>query len=311
MTEDKKLIKFLSVPNKRTVKDFIGSICRQLNFTRTNYKEINGIFVENLQNNRYHLHVYPRSDEIKEGLQQIGKATSDANYLSVEINKVNHLFIMPPFNNSVYRVFPLDRTCELFEKVIEFSTGVHQTIMDILLLIDTSKYKILYLVCNRAKTYIAFNNGTDAMEMMEILRSQHFSPKFSNCYAKLIYVEGDQSQQQIITPRRPQQNNVAPLNFRANNTTRRDNNVIRQHNNMIRQRNMQRPYNVVPHFNNVHMRHHQNYPRQNFQRVPMRRNFMQHQNIRNNNLGGARFVRVMYPDNNQRNQYEMRLVRRF
>jgi hypothetical protein len=305
------------------VKDFIGGICRQLNFTRTNYKEINAIFIENLQNSRYHLHLYPRSQVIKEGLENIGKATSDPNYLSVEINKMNHLFVMPPFNNSVYRVLPMDRTCELYEKVIEFSTGIHQTIMDILLLVDTSKYKISYLVCNRAKSYIAFNNGTDAMEVMEILRSLHFAPKFSTCYAKLIYVEGNQSQQQIIPPHQAynnnlsvsQQQNVTRPFVRANNATRRGNN-IRRNNNILRGNNATRPhnmrlhYNVTPQFNHVAI---QQNPRHNVSyRRPMRRNLMQQQHNRDNiNLGGARFVRVMFPENNIPNQYEMRLVRRF
>lgn len=329
MTEDKKLIKFLSIPSKRTVKDFIGSICRQLNFTRTNYKEINGIFVEKLQNNRFHLHIFSRSDEIKEGLQNIGKSTSDPNYLSIEINKINHLFVMPPFNNSVYRVLPMERNCEFFEKVIEFTTGINQTIMDVLLLIDTNKYKILYLVCNRAKTFIAFQNGTDAMEMMELLRSQHFSPKFASCYAKLLYVEeSNQPRQQIVPPPvlpRPNNNNllhahqrqidVAPRNaVRANNNVlRRDYYNRRRDNNAIRQRNMRQQNNVVPQFNNVQMVPNHIFPRHNpnFQ-FPIRRNVIQHQNNRiNNNMQGARFIRVMFPDNIQNNQYEMRLVRRF
>ena len=333
MTEDKKLIKFLSIPSKRTVKDFIATICRQLNFTRTNYKEINGIFVENLQNNRYHLHIYPRGDEFKEGLKNVAKTTSDPNYLSIEINKTNHLFVMPPANNSVYRVFPMDKNCELFEKVIEFTTGVHQTIMDVLLLIDNHKYKIVYIVCNRAKSYIAFQNGTDAMEMMELLRSQQFAPRFASFYAKVTYVEGNQHSQNINpppnSPRQSQNNNVSQLqqrhnNFVPRNFVREQHNVMRYDNNMgrpnnvIRRRNnvygrfnpMQQQSNGIRSYNNVPMRQHSNYPRHN----PIQQfgpNFMQQSFNRNNNIGGARFIRVMFPDNVQNNQYEMRLVRRF
>ncbi|KAL7010473.1 hypothetical protein ACKWTF_004116 [Chironomus riparius] len=338
MTEDKKLIKFLSIPSKRTVKDFVATLCRQLNFTRTNYKEINGIFVENLQNNRYHLHVYPKSDEFKEGLKNAAKTTSDPHYLSIEINKTNSLFIMPPFNNSVYRVFPMERTCELFEKVIEFTTGIHQTIMDVLLIIDNHKYKILYIVCNRAKTYIAFHNGTDAMEMMELLRSQQYSPKFASCYAKVIYVDGNNRSQNINSPhnatRQSQNINVSQHQQRHNhhvarnarehiNAMQYDNNiimarqnntmrhgVIRRHNNVVRRFHpMQQQINVVQPYNNIPMRHFDYRGYHSIQRFGpgnMHRSYN-----RNNNNGGARFIRVMFPDNVQNNQYEMRLVRRF
>ena len=272
----------------------MGSICRQLNFTRSNYKEINGLFVEKLQNNRFHLHIYSRNDDIKTQLENIGRSTlNDPNYFSLQINNVNHLFVVPPFNNSVYRLYPMERNCEFFEKVIEFSTGIHQTIMDIMLLIDTNKFKIQYIVCNRAKSYIAFYNGTDAMEVIELLRSQHYNPKFATCYAKIFYVDDNQPQLNV------QQPNVQPQNIqRRSNDAQRN---YRSHNNFNRQDNhvVRRNHNVVQRSNNFRLR--QNPRQQSNQR---------RRNTNNNNMRGTRFVRVMMPNNLANNQYEMRLVRR-
>ncbi|XP_070499044.1 uncharacterized protein [Chironomus tepperi] len=307
MNEDRKLIKFLSIPSKRTVKDFLGSVCRQLNFTRTNYKEINGIFVENLQNSRFHLHIHSKGEQFKSGLLGICKSTSDPNYSSIEINKTNHLFVTPPFNNSVYRLFPMDRSSECYEKVIEYNTGIHQTIMDILIIVDSQKYKIQYVVCNRAKTYIAFINGTDAMEMMQLLRSQHFSPKFSTCYAKLIYIEGENYVRNSV-PQPPVQNNyqqnfVSNVPLIPNMTQRQPQNYHIVGHHEVRQNyrnatNNTQQSNIVRRHNFVRMR-------QNLQH--QRRNATQ----RRDNLRGARFVRVMLPDDIQQNAYEMHLVRRF
>ena len=148
MTEDKPLIKFLSIPSKRTVKDFIGSVCRQLNFTRSNYKDINGLFMENLQNNRFHLQIYSRITDFMESLKNIGKSTSIL--ITCLWSRTNHLFKLPPYNNSIYKLFPMEQ----YEKVIEFSTGINQTIMDILLLIDTNKYKLKYIVCTRSRSFL-------------------------------------------------------------------------------------------------------------------------------------------------------------
>lgn len=315
MTEDKPLIKFLSVPSKRTVKDFIGSICRQLNFTRSNYKDINGLFVENLQNNRFHFHIYSRSNDFMESLKNIGKSTSDPNYMSLEINRTNHLFLLPPHNNSIYRLFPMERTCEQYEKVIEFSTGINQTIMDILLLIDTSKYKIKYIVCTRSRSFVEFFNGTDAMEIMELLRSQHLSPKFSTCYAKVIYVENNASLQEANPPQnnnqlrinnvtgQVSQNNVV-RNLRHGYVMNRGNYIRRQQFGVMRHNNNRIPQpHFVNRYNNFVQRGHPTF----FPRNNPRRNVMQQRN----NMRGARFVRVMLPDDMQNNNYEMHLVRRF
>lgn len=350
MTEDKQLIKFLSVPSRRTVKDFIGSICRKLNFTRSNYKEINGVFVESLNNNRYHLHVYARDDEFKDKLETAGKSTSDPNYRSMEINNTNHLFVLPPFNNSVYRVYPMERHCEFYEKVVEFTTGVHQTIMDVLLLIESNKFKIRYVVCNRARTFIGFYNGTDAMEMIEILRTQNYSPKYASCYAKFVYVEKNNQSQINDQPRinRFNEDNNITLYQRSNNQVyphrmfgqnmitqrrnymRREDNVFRRSHRFAQPQNMvassqnivassqnimTRPQHIVvpqqqfitPHYNVGYARQNPRYVTAQHRNHVTRRT---HNRI-NNNLNGARFVRVMFPDNLQNNQYEMRLVRRY
>lgn len=324
MTEDRRLIKFLSIPSKRTVKDFIGTICRQLNFTRTNYKDINGLFVENLPNNRYHLHVYSRNDDFKQQLQSIAKSTNSPNYLSVEINKINHLVILPPINHSIYRVHQMERDCELYEKVIEFTTGAHKTIMDILLMIDINKYKIQYVVCNRTKTFIALQNGTDAMEMMELLRSQHFTPRFATCYAKITYVEGNvNSQANNISHDQEQEllnNNQAQTTQRhvvsTQNMSQPQNNMFTPRFNTIRRGNVLRRANNLRHNINV-VQQRNMVAQQNIRFLPslqpqhFRNNIMRRSNNRRNNLGAARFVRVMFPDDFQNNQYEMRLVRRF
>ena len=322
MTEDKPLIKFLSIPSKRTVKDFIGSICRQLNFTRSNYKDINGLFMENLQNNRFHLHIYSRNNDFMESLKNIGKSTSDPNYMSLEINRTNHLFILPPYNNSIYKLFPMERNCEQYEKVIEFSTGINQTIMDILLLIDTNKYKLKYIVCTRSRSYVEFFNGTDAMEIMELLRTQQYNPKYSSCYAKIIYVENNAS---LPEANPPQNNNQISINNVTGQVPQ--NNVVRnqRHGHVMNRGNfvrrqqfgvMRHNINSIPrpHFVNRHnnfVNRHNNFVQRGhstfFPRNNQRYNVMQQRN----NMRGARFVRVMLPDDVQNNNYEMHLIRRF
>lgn len=338
MADDRKLIKFLSIPSRRTVKDFIGSVCRKLNFTRSNYKEINGLFVESLNNNRYHLHIYARDDEFKEKLENAGKPTSDPNYFSMEINSANNLFVLPPFNNSVYRVFPMERTSELFERVLEFTTGVHQTIMDILLLIEAHKFKFMYVVCNRAKTYIAFYNGTDAMEMMEVLRSQQYSPRFASCYAKFVYMEGPENvcrREPARDLQFPHNNNSYQHRYRHNQVTQRhvprQQNIFRRYdNNMNCNFNVARQNQAVALPHHIvssaaqHVTSHQRFVARHMDMQPYhtgyalqqplfnsRRNAVRRCDNRINNIGGAKYIRVMFPDNVNNNQYEMRLVRRF
>ena len=163
---------------------------RKLNFTRSNYKDINGLFAEALPNQRYHLYIYTRNTEIHQQLRDAAKQTSDQNYLSLEMNKMNNLFILPPFCDQIYRVQALNQHHELYEKVIEFPTGPNNTMIDLLNMIDTKKYRMNYIVCNREKSFISFRDGIDAIEAVNILRHQNIVASFANCYAH-IDVEGN------------------------------------------------------------------------------------------------------------------------
>ena len=173
------------MPAKKSIKDFITDLGRKLNFTNSSYRDVNGLFVEALPNQRYHLFIYTRNNDIHQQLRQAAKPTSDQNYLSLEMNKMNNLFILPPFSNTIYRVQALNQQHELHEKVIEFTTGARTNILDILNLIDCKKYRINYIVCNREKSFVCFRDGIDAIEGVDILRRQNIFASFANCYAHL------------------------------------------------------------------------------------------------------------------------------
>ena len=185
----KSMIKFISISSRRSVKDFIMSICRKLNFTRINHQTIGAIFLENLPNSRYHLHIYERENQLKEGLKKSSVPSTDNNFHTLNLNGANHLYILPPFNRSTYRVKPLTQDDELFEKVIEFKTGIQQTLIDVMLTINTNIYKIQYIVCTREKTFIAFFNGTDAAEVINNLKQQNINAVLSSHFAYIEYID--------------------------------------------------------------------------------------------------------------------------
>ncbi|KAL7010663.1 hypothetical protein ACKWTF_011799 [Chironomus riparius] len=108
------------------------------------------------------------------------------------MNKMNNLFILPPFSNAIYRVQALNQQHELYEKVIEFQTGANNNILDILNLIDCKRYRIKYIVCNREKSFIGFRDGIDAIEGVDILRRHNIFASFANCYAHVDF-EGNNS----------------------------------------------------------------------------------------------------------------------
>lgn len=141
--------------------------------------------MEQLPNQRYHLYLYSRNLDLQQQLKEASKPTSDPNYMSLEMNKTNNLFIVPPYCDSVYRVQNLHPQHELYEKVIEFNTGCINTMIDILNMIDVKKYRINYIVCNREKTFIAFRDGIDAIEGVNILRRYEISASFAKCYAHI------------------------------------------------------------------------------------------------------------------------------
>lgn len=193
----------------------IVDIGKQLKFTKSSYKEINGLFLEELQNSRYHLHLYSRDENFGTLLNTIAKPSSEKDFKTIEICKNNYLFIIPPFNNSVYNVRPLVRNDVLFEKVIQFPTGPGRTILDILLLIDVVKYPIHYIVCNRDDTFIAFKEGTDALLVMELLKSSNIHANLSSSYATVNYVEAGENQVPEMVVETPVLQVTANNNFRT------------------------------------------------------------------------------------------------
>ncbi|KAL7034923.1 hypothetical protein ACKWTF_008182 [Chironomus riparius] len=328
--DQKRLIKFFTIPTRRSIKDLVSSICRKLQFTSSGYKDINGLFIEKLVNNRYHLHMYTRNEEIHHKLRELAKKTSDENYLSLELNRINHLFTLPPFNNVTYKVDQMNRDHELFEKVLEFKTGSRQTIMDVMLAVDIQRHRINYIVCNREKTYICFCEGTDAIEVQNKLRIDGVIATYSNCYAHIEYLEGDVD---MVPVQREVRNNPVRNNPIRNNPVRYNqvrNNPVRNNpirNNPIRHNPIR--YNQVRN-NPVRYNQVRNNPvRNNIARNIQRRiNFNNDQNnsyIRgnfchannfnraynrgyNNNNNRTKIIKVEVPSYVNQQQFEIRLV---
>jgi len=207
---------------------------------------------------------------------------------------MNNLFIVPPFCNQIYRVQAMNQQHELFEKVIEFSTGANNNIIDILNIIDTRKYRINYIVCNREKSFIAFRDGIDAFEGMNILRNQNIFASFANCYAHIDDEGNNQSHPWIArhqaSPMRMNRNR----GFRARGINR-PNNVRAFHPNIALN---DARHNIRP--NNAR-------GRGNYRgRIHRRRNYPQQ--MPHNNAPLA--IRVPLPDEANRSQFEWILVRK-
>lgn len=253
-----------------------------MKFTNSGYKDINALFIESLDNNRYHLHMYARREEVHQKLKDHAKKTSDPNFLSFELNKTNHLFVLPPYNNVTYQVDPINQKEEFFEKIIEFKTGVRQTIMDVLLMLDAEKHKFSYIVCNREKTFIAFNEGTDAIEMMNRLKKEGITAHYATCYAHLVYLDDD-----------------VPMPEVQNNRNRDNNrNNERNRGNARNNRRTNRGRGRATLFDRN---------RNKFNRVNKSRGG---QFNRNNNANRTKFIRVEVPSHVNQHQYEIRLVRK-
>lgn len=230
------------------------------------------------------------------------------------MNRANHLFIVPPFNNVTYRVDPINRNDEYFEKVVEFKTGVRQTIMDIILMIDIQRHKINYIVCNRERTYVAFREGTDAIEVMNKLRQNGIASSYATCYAYIAYLEDNaedvdmaiipQPQARIVPPRvnlprinRPPDNIPRALPARNMYANQHQGRINPMRSNQYRRRlGMNNRY-----FNNRQDQQHvqgNNYRVNNFD------------NFNNNVNNRSRVIRVEVPANVNQNQFEIMLVRK-
>lgn len=166
-------------------------IGKQLKFTKSSFKDVNGLFVQYLPNSRYHLHIYSRDSQLAEKLSAIAKPSADQHFKTLEIGRNNVLFAVPPFNNSFYRVRLMQHGDPLHERVIQFTTGPNRFIMDILLLVDITKHPIDYIVCNRDTSFIGFKNGTDAMLVMDILRTHSIIATLSTSTAYVQYMENN------------------------------------------------------------------------------------------------------------------------
>ncbi|KAL7033484.1 hypothetical protein ACKWTF_007601 [Chironomus riparius] len=188
MTSSKPLIKFISIHPKKSIKDVIVDIGKQLKFTKSSFKEINGVFVEYLPTSRYHLHIYSRDVNFSAHLNGIAKSSADENFKTIEICKSNILFVSPPYNNSAYSVKLMRSSDQFYEKVIKFATGPNRSIIDILLLIDVIKHPVHYIVCNRDDSYICFKEGTDAVLAIDLLRSNQIHAIYSNSTAYVEYI---------------------------------------------------------------------------------------------------------------------------
>ena len=181
------MIKFISLHPKKSIKDVIVDIGKQLKFTKSNFKEINAIFVQDLATSRYHLHLYSRDVNFPAQLNAIAKSSADENFKTIEICKSNVLYVTPPHNSSVYDVRLMANTDEFHEKVIKFNTGPNRSIIDMLLLIDVNKHPIHYIVCNRDNTYVCFKDGTDAVLVIDLLKSNQINANYSISTAYIKY----------------------------------------------------------------------------------------------------------------------------
>jgi hypothetical protein len=214
------------------------------------------------------------------------------------MNKMNNLFILPPFCNQIYRVQALNQQHALFEKVIEFQTGAANNIIDILSLIDTKKYRINYIVCNRERSFIAFRDGIDAIEAINVLRSRDIYASFATCYAH-IDDEGN-NQTHPLVARNPARSVILNRNrgFRARGIHHA--NVSRTFRPTVAVNDAR--HNIRPVYNDARGRGRGF----NRGRIARRRNYPQ-QMIRNN---APRAVRVPLPDEANAGQYEWILVRK-
>jgi hypothetical protein len=209
---DHKLIKFFSIPARRDIKDLIADIGRLLDFTKSNYHDINGVFLEFTQNERYHAYLYSRDDNFASRLVTKASDTDNNKFKSLNINKHNIVFAVPPHHKAIYSIVDMEMDSAMKEKVIQFATGPTRTILDIMCIIDTKQYPIQYLVCNRANTFVAYVNGTDAILVAEKLRKLQIETLFSTSFAVIEYPEDEpvlepMSQQRQQVSRNIQRNN--------------------------------------------------------------------------------------------------------
>jgi hypothetical protein len=174
---------------KRNFVDFVADLGRTLNFTKSNFYDINGLFVEKLPNQRYHLHLYSRDLKFSDKLKRVAMDSSDNLFKTIRVNNNNVLVALLPKNNSIYKIKPMEENNRYKERIIQFTTGLNRTILDVLLMTKIKKYPIEYIVCNRQDTFIAFERGTDAVLAMGELKDQQIEAFFTNNVAYVEYVD--------------------------------------------------------------------------------------------------------------------------
>lgn len=181
MTE-KGLIKFLGLSNRRNAKDVLVTLGKKLEFVHSSYKDINGLFVEPIENNRFHLFLYSRDENFGERLKAVS-ITNNQRFYTLNNSNYNVMFSLPETNLATYKLAGLEPGHDLYEKVIQFSTGAHRNILDLLLAVDVTRHPIKYIVSNRENSFIAFSSGTDAVLVMAKLRTMKIESAFSTMYA--------------------------------------------------------------------------------------------------------------------------------
>jgi hypothetical protein len=196
---------------KRNFVDFVADLGRTLNFTKSNFYDVNGLFVEKLPNQRYHLHLYSRDLQFSDKLRRVALDSRDNLFKTIRVNNNNVLVALLPQNNSIYKIKPMEDNNIHKERIIQFTTGLNRTILDVLLMTKIKKYPIEYIVCNRQDTFIAFERGTDAVLAMGELKDQQIEAIFTNNVAYVEYVDNTANELQ---------QGEANLQITANNNSR-------------------------------------------------------------------------------------------
>jgi hypothetical protein len=189
-------IKFISVPEAMTPKDFVDELIKVMNWQQDATNDLNLIHVENMRNGRQHLRIsFVNTRRIIE-IKQKAQRTSQRKVYSMRFNDIQILFLEM---NNIDEKFKLrerrgDRGCCII--LIKLLHG--QNIKSLLTAINQMlNVNFVYASCKSGSSFVKLINKPDMMKVFHYFKNQNCVVKFAQTE---LYLAKHNPNQQEISP---------------------------------------------------------------------------------------------------------------
>lgn len=173
-------IKFLSIPDSWTIKEFIDGVKRTFNW-KNEERMIKLVHTESLGNGRKHLRLSFHDKEIMTRMMNAGSLTQDQQIRSAKINKVTILF---QIMNNVIERFSISSTkqsnYDTNSSVIYINLPTYNDSKDIIYKLHNNDCKVEYVSFSKNNCFVKFSTSKECHKFMKVLKEQSYRYKIAD-----------------------------------------------------------------------------------------------------------------------------------